>query len=491
LATSASLPPRANGRWEHSSVESLGMAPAEREQQPRKTEPPPRKPSPYAERIERRPRESEPLPPGGHTPRPPQRSVRSRSSSLVSLAVQAIPEGPPPQAFRLGTERPPLPASASSSVARLPLRAIEESAGAPAVSSTVDSLPPAGIEAAVDDVPASDAHCTVLDDTALGDVIDACMQSYVLALPPADLSPGATSPDGIDNTVIVPEPLAPEVAEVQLHRLEPEHDSLGISAATLWHCQRAAAERQQEAAAQKICNSSLEELRGLPEPQSDSLGTWMIWMVHRLYLNDPQLRSLSFRNLAMPLPQDEPRIVPKLMKAVARNTYLTELSLGNSNLHGGEQVHELGQALSLNRTLEILNIQCNLLKPCDLQAIFAGLAGNKALRELRCSDQFCEEQADRDTFATLHASMQTNSTLQKLGMDLTNQYYRATILKALIRNMEAARRRRKLREEQLSAGLCGKGVEKIARDKGQREEVPKAEDGSHGSSGSQEAVGGA
>lgn len=464
------------------------MPPAEREQQPRKTEPPPRKPSPYAERIERRPRESEPLPPGGHTPRPPQRSVRNRSLSLQagpgsvrsrSLSIEATSQGPP-QAFRLGTERPPLPASGSSSLPRLPLRATEEPAAAPAVSSTVKSLPAADTEAAMDDVPASDAHCTVLDDTVLGDGIDACMQSYVLALPPADLS-RPTSPDGIDNTATVAEPVSPELAEEQLHRLEPEDDSPGLR--TLRSID--------EAAAQKICNSSLEQLRDIPEPQSDSLGTWMIWMVHRVHLNDPQLTSLSFWNLAMPLPKEEPRIATKLMSAIVRNTHLTELSLVCSNLHGGEQVHELGQALARNRTLEILNVQCNWLMPHDLQAIFAGLAGNKALRELRCSDQFCEQQADRDTFATLHASMQTNSTLQKLGMDLTNQYYRATILKALIRNMEAARRRRKQREEQLSTDLWGKGFDMTSREKGMRDDTSKAEDGSYGSSGSQEAVGGA
>jgi len=209
-----------------------------------------------------------------------------------------------------------------------------------------------------------------------------------------------------------------------------------------------------QALAQRICSSRLADLRTLwphpmPTSASDaSLGTWMIWMVERVAANDPQLTSLDFKNLAMPAPHDEPRIAPKLMEALMKNTHLTELSLFNSNFQGAEQARLLSRALQVNRTLEVLNLECNLLEPDDLQEIFNGLGRNRVLREFRCTDQFCEEQADRVVFKALHDSLQTNFTLQKLGMDLTERHYRDQILKALIRNTEAARNRKKCRGEQ-------------------------------------------
>lgn len=196
-----------------------------------------------------------------------------------------------------------------------------------------------------------------------------------------------------------------------------------------------------EALAQRICEMSLADLARLsPVPDRDrSLATWMVWMVHRVSVNDPSLTSLDFGNLAMPAPRDEPRIVPKLMGALASNTHLVDLSLYCANFHGGEEAIQLSQSLAKNQTLKQLNVECNWLAPVDLEHIFASLRNNTTLRELRCSDQFTTEQAGKTVFAAAHEALQTNRTLQKLGMHLHDRHYNDQITKALIRNTEAAR----------------------------------------------------
>lgn len=325
------------------------------------------------------------------------------------------------------------------------------------------------------------ASASGTDDMASTRGTDGYMHSYVLPIPP--LVPLNMEADAVG---VVPEPVAAPTAEApcEVPRLVGDADSLPST-------RRASHVGADEAEAQRICDASLEELRKLPEPEGNKLVIWMIWMVHRVWLNDPHLRYLNFRNLRMPRAEEEPRIAPKLMEALAANNCLTELSLCCSNLHGGKQARALSHALSVNQTLEVLNIQCNELEPDDLQVIFTGLASNKVLRELRCSDQFCEEQADRPVFATLHESLENNFALQKLGMDLTNQYYRGPILKCLIRNMEAARRRRKERGDQYAASSTDylrRGIDKLGREKakGEKGETGSSLSSMPGSEGSQE-----
>ena len=42
----------------------------------------------------------------------------------------------------------------------------------------------------------------------------------------------------------------------------------------------------------------------------------MIWMVHRVYLNDPTLKELNFSGMQMPRPHDCLVIAPKLAKSL-------------------------------------------------------------------------------------------------------------------------------------------------------------------------------
>lgn len=186
---------------------------------------------------------------------------------------------------------------------------------------------------------------------------------------------------------------------------------------------------------------SIAQLAALapPLPLPEAMVTWMIWMVHRVSLDDPDLTTLDFRTLQMPSPEDEPRVASKLVRAVAHNTHLVEMLLSYSNLHGGAESDALAQSLSINRSLRVLNIESNLLEPCDIEVILKALAENSTLEELRCSDQVGQAQAGPEVFAVAHNVLRKNRSLRKLGMDLTDWHYRDDIVRALIRNVEAAR----------------------------------------------------
>merc|ERR1719333_188830 len=85
-----------------------------------------------------------------------------------------------------------------------------------------------------------------------------------------------------------------------------------------------------------------------------AFGDWMVWMVHRAYLNDPELVELNFNNMHMPPGHMEHRIAPKLMKAMETNTHIECLSLMNSNLQKQQGV-ELAASLLKNCSLQVLN----------------------------------------------------------------------------------------------------------------------------------------
>merc|ERR1719444_550319 len=81
-------------------------------------------------------------------------------------------------------------------------------------------------------------------------------------------------------------------------------------------------------------------------------------MVHRAFLDDPELTSLDFSNITMPLPQDEPRIAPKLMQSLAHNKNLKEVVVNNCNIQN-QQGSQLAEALKTNTTLQVLSIESN------------------------------------------------------------------------------------------------------------------------------------
>merc|ERR1719329_924593 len=84
-------------------------------------------------------------------------------------------------------------------------------------------------------------------------------------------------------------------------------------------------------------------LEAAPAKES-RFGDWMIWMVHRAHLNDSTLVDFNFTHCAMPLPHQEYRVAPKLMKALETNTNIERLVLCHANMQK-PQGHELAEAL--------------------------------------------------------------------------------------------------------------------------------------------------
>lgn len=180
-------------------------------------------------------------------------------------------------------------------------------------------------------------------------------------------------------------------------------------------------------------------------------------MVHRVALNDPKLTVLDFSTYGMPAGAKEPRIAPKLVQALAGNSHLRELHLVDTNLQGGPEAQGLAEALRTNGTLRALSIGCNFLGPSDLRDVFAALAENAALEVLRCSDQFCE-QAGWEAFQALAEALKRNRALRRLGLELTDAHWRDQIDRGLVRNAEAARRRRCEAARAAAPGEAGKGA---------------------------------
>mmetsp|Transcript_87064 Transcript_87064/g.195042 ORF Transcript_87064/g.195042 Transcript_87064/m.195042 type:complete len:370 (+) Transcript_87064:294-1403(+) len=227
-----------------------------------------------------------------------------------------------------------------------------------------------------------------------------------------------------------------------------------------------------KALAEQICAArSLAELQHIELPfsrdvplvgRSAHLGTWMVWMVHRVALDDPSLTELDFSSQAMPLPSREPRIARKLVDALVGNTHLRRLRLGDSNLQGGEEVVRLAAALVANRTLRALDVASNFFGPDDLGRLFAVLAGTEsALEELYCSNQFCEPPG-RKEFQALAEALDQNWKLRKLGLELPHPHWRDQINRRLIRNVEAQRKARWEAKLQVQAKVRIAAAEEMA-----------------------------
>ena len=60
--------------------------------------------------------------------------------------------------------------------------------------------------------------------------------------------------------------------------------------------------------------------------------------VHRAWLDDPTLVDFDFTNTPMPPAHIEPRIAPKLVRAMETNSHIENLTLYDSNLQKAESL---------------------------------------------------------------------------------------------------------------------------------------------------------
>lgn len=173
----------------------------------------------------------------------------------------------------------------------------------------------------------------------------------------------------------------------------------------------------------------------------------MVWVVHRAWLDDPTLDEVNFSHRRVPSAGQEPRILPKLLEALGgRNRHVRRLRLACAGIRGSQVAEQLAAALAKNEGLELLDIEANLFQPCDLKTVVNVLSRNTSLLELHLAHQACE-QPDSNTLASFFEVLSGNRYLRKLGVDLDDIHWRDRITRHLVRNVEAARKRRQKRRE--------------------------------------------
>eukprot|EP00450_Noctiluca_scintillans_P008915 CAMPEP_0194487986 /NCGR_PEP_ID=MMETSP0253-20130528/8081_1 /TAXON_ID=2966 /ORGANISM="Noctiluca scintillans" /LENGTH=566 /DNA_ID=CAMNT_0039328299 /DNA_START=56 /DNA_END=1756 /DNA_ORIENTATION=+ len=201
-------------------------------------------------------------------------------------------------------------------------------------------------------------------------------------------------------------------------------------------------------------------LRAMEPNKKKHLGWWMIWTVHRFYLNDPELTILDFTNLQMPsavvhhIDARAKMVAPKLVGAVATNTHVKRMILANANLQGADG-RELGEALRQNSTLRGVDVSSNMLAPTDLEVIFRGAGDSTSLEDLQCQEQLTVD-AGRSANTALEAlleALRKNTKLFRVGMRISEPHYNNEINKQIMKNRDVVRRKRYLTQEQLDSEL--------------------------------------
>ncbi|CAE7299020.1 TMOD2 [Symbiodinium sp. CCMP2592] len=222
------------------------------------------------------------------------------------------------------------------------------------------------------------------------------------------------------------------VAEILL-KVDAQEDS---------QCEDVSMSINEDFATRVDCVREIEDM--LPEPcKTRAYGDWMIWMVHRAWLDDPSLTDLNFGNMHMPPPHIERRIAPKLMEAMARNTHLEKLTLSNSNLLKASGV-QLANALRANSSLKTLNLESNWLDSNAVRELALAIKDNLSskIECLRFSHQKQMGQFfGRPTEEAVGQMMQSNDTIVKLGFECDDAHWRNEIDRALLRNNDSWRRR--------------------------------------------------
>jgi hypothetical protein len=184
------------------------------------------------------------------------------------------------------------------------------------------------------------------------------------------------------------------------------------------------------------------DLVPLEPDKKESEFNWMIWMCHRAHLNDPTLTKFDFSNLQMPAGAEEPRISPKLAKAIGKNTKIESLLLPNTNLQARE-AGVLAESLKTNQEskIKVLNVDSNFIASDELESLINAAGTNLAIEELRINNQH-GMMFGRQHYEALKNAVVANRYLAKLGATLSDPTYRNDIDRAVLRNGDNVRKRR-------------------------------------------------
>eukprot|EP00928_Gymnodinium_smaydae_P046656 TRINITY_DN31099_c0_g1_i1.p1 TRINITY_DN31099_c0_g1~~TRINITY_DN31099_c0_g1_i1.p1 ORF type:complete len:960 (+),score=162.57 TRINITY_DN31099_c0_g1_i1:257-2881(+) len=215
------------------------------------------------------------------------------------------------------------------------------------------------------------------------------------------------------------------------------------------------------------------------QPKAGSMN-WMVWMVHRAYLDDTTLEIFDFTNMRMPQPYVEPRVAPKLMRAMEWNTTITELILPNTNLQSSS-VEILAPSLQKNSTLKKLNIENNSITGDALGKLADALSNPEESRLETLLITF--KQYSPSMEKKIADMMTKNEMITKLGYYCQEPCYRHTTNNAIIRNVDLARRRRKMKKPTVElegnsvVDLGQKTMTRLKLDRAPKEHFDKSNEG--------------
>uniref|UniRef100_A0A5S6Q1A5 E3 ubiquitin-protein ligase n=1 Tax=Trichuris muris TaxID=70415 RepID=A0A5S6Q1A5_TRIMR len=190
---------------------------------------------------------------------------------------------------------------------------------------------------------------------------------------------------------------------------------------------------------------------GLPEqvrPSDPDNKTDVDDCTSRLLANDPALVEVNLNNMKRtPVPQ-----LQRLMYALKDNTHLKKLSLANVALNN-KAVEPLLEVLECNKTLRTLNLETNFLTGDFLVRLFKAALKNQTLEEVKVVNQSAtfSTEAEMDIMKAIYANM----GLTKVSVDLRHPEAKGKVDRAVLRNGELKRRRRRQEASEQAAKSNG------------------------------------
>merc|ERR1712048_1328092 len=130
-----------------------------------------------------------------------------------------------------------------------------------------------------------------------------------------------------------------------------------------------------------------------------------------------------------------------LLDAFSSNTTVTTLVLVNSFITDSHVTTNLATMLKANSSITSLNLESNMISSAGIEAIAAALGANSTLTQVKLANQgLAASQASEMLLAN---AVDSNHSLLNLTVNLRNTHAREIIQKALSRNREERRLKRR------------------------------------------------
>lgn len=186
--------------------------------------------------------------------------------------------------------------------------------------------------------------------------------------------------------------------------------------------------------------------------------SWVILMIARVYMDDPELVELDFSHQYIPV--QEALAFPRLIEGLSRkNTHLKVLKMNNSlNLDSAACAKGFAEIFKHNSTLQRLELDSNHLDMDCLQSMFSALGDRDSktkLQTLKISNLLNIGYNSYSAEQIMMEGVKKNDSLIELGFHLRDAHARDTINRKLLRNRDLLRiqRNKEIKELKEAATL--------------------------------------